>query len=362
MTLKLPFYAKAALIFIASYAFIYGLYICQNILIPLLYAILIAILLNPLVNFIHNKKISLSISILISITFLLLIIGFISFFISTQISIFVDNYPELKIKMESSSVKIIHWASQYFNVKTSKINMWVKETKDGLFSDSGIFLGRTLMTVGTFCFVFLLFIVYLYFILAYKTLFLEFIRQMFKSVHHSAVIDVMYSIKTIIRRYLVGLSLEALIMAVLNSIGLLILDIDFAIVIGITGAIVNIIPYFGGMIAIALPMTIAFVTKDSSSYPLLVLGIYLIIQFIDNHFIIPVIVASKVKLNALVTMLVVLSGGALWGISGMFLSIPLTAILKVIFDHIDILKPWGFLMGNIVPTESKFNFLMRKKT
>ena len=86
----------------------------------------------------------------------------------------------------------------------------------------------------------------------------------------------------------------------------------------------------------------------------------MIIQFLDNHFIIPHIVAAKVKINALISVIVVLIGGALWGIPGMFLSIPLTAILKVIFDNVEPLKPWGFLLGNIVPTE-KLKFSLAKR-
>ncbi len=107
-------------------------------------------------------------------------------------------------------------------------------------------------------------------------------------------------------------------------------------------------------------MSIAFVTKNSITYPILVFIIYIFIQFIDNHYIIPRIVASRVKINALVSIVVVLIGGALWGIPGMFLSIPLIAILKVIFDHIEPLKPWGFLLGNIVPSARKLTFLKQK--
>jgi predicted PurR-regulated permease PerM len=88
---------------------------------------------------------------------------------------------------------------------------------------------------------------------------------------------------------------------------------------------------------------------------------YLLIQFTDNHFIIPRVVASKVKINALISIIVVIIGGALWGVPGMFVSIPLTAIIKVVFDHIEPLKPWGFLLGNIVPTASKLKFDFRIK-
>jgi predicted PurR-regulated permease PerM len=72
-------------------------------------------------------------------------------------------------------------------------------------------------------------------------------------------------------------------------------------------------------------------------------------------------VASKVKINALISVIAVLVGGAIWGLPGMFIAIPLTAILKVIFDSIEMLKPWGYLLGNIVPTATKFSFLKLKK-
>jgi len=159
----------------------------------------------------------------------------------------------------------------------------------------------------------------------------------------------------------VGLFFEMLIMAVLNSAGLLILGIDYAIIMGILCAVLNIIPYIGGVVATLLPMIIAFVTKDSLIYPVLVLIITIVIQFIDNNLIVPKIVASRVQINALISVIAVLIGGAIWGVAGMFLSIPLIAILKVIFDHIEPLKPWGFLFGNIVPTASKFSFIKRYK-
>jgi predicted PurR-regulated permease PerM len=95
-------------------------------------------------------------------------------------------------------------------------------------------------------------------------------------------------------------------------------------------------------------------------YPLLVFIVTIFIQFIDNNYIVPKIVASRVQINALISVIGVLIGGALWGVSGMFLSIPLIAILKVIFDHIEPLKPWGFLLGNIVPANSKFSFIKRR--
>jgi len=147
--------------------------------------------------------------------------------------------------------------------------------------------------------------------------------------------------------------------AVLNSSALLILGIQYAILLGIIGALLNVIPYIGGLIAITLPMLVALATKEPV-YALFVFGAYVAVQFIDNNFIVPRIVASKVKINALMSIIVVLLGGALWGVAGMFLAIPLTAIIKVILDRIEPLKPFGFLLGDTMPDPSKDMFKIRK--
>jgi len=76
-----------------------------------------------------------------------------------------------------------------------------------------------------------------------------------------------------------------------------------------------------------------------------------LIQFIDNNLLVPKIVSSKVQINALISIVIVLLGAAVWGVPGMFLSIPFVAVLKIIFDRIEELKPWGKLLGDNIPTE-----------
>ncbi len=348
--IKIPFYAKFAFMAIEAFAFVYTMYIGQRIILPIIYATIIAILLNPIVNFQLRLKVNKTIAITIAVFLAILLTLALLYFISIQISLFTETYPKLKQKFGETSGQVINWVSANFNIKVSKINDWIAQSKDAAISNMGGAIGQTLSTINSFLIVVVLLPVYLWMILFYKPLLLEFIHRLFKTSYQAAVFEVMNSSKKIIQSYLIGLLLEAVIIATLNSVGLLILGIDYAVILGVTGALLNVIPYIGGVIAIALPMIIAYVTKDSTS-AILVFGVYIIIQFIDNHFIIPSVVASKVKLNALVSVIVVITGGALCGIPGMFISIPLTAILKVICDHIDLLKPWGYLLGNIVPTK-----------
>lgn len=358
--IKIPFYAKVALTSIGIFAFVFTMYKGQQIILPLLYGTIIAILLNPLVNFLVRKRIGKTMSISLAVGVASVVVFGLLFVISTQISMFFETFPQLREKLGHKSTEFIHWLSKNFKIRESVINKWVAETEGKTLN--GFEVGATLSEVGRTLIVALLLPVYIFMILHYKTLLLEFVRKLFRFEHHLAVTEVLTKSKSIIQSYLVGLFFEMVIMAVLNSAGLLILGIDYAIILGITGALLNIIPYIGGVIAIILPMVIAFVTKDSLIYPALVLVIYLFTQFIDNHYISPKIVASRVKINALISIIAVLTGGALWGVPGMFLSIPLIAILKVIFDHIEPLKPWGFLLGNVVPNTSRFSFVKKPKS
>ncbi len=353
--LKIPFYAKVALVSVCIFAFVYTMKVGQHIIVPLLYGFILAILVNPLVNFLIRKKVNKLLAISMVVTLALIGVGGVLYIVSAQITMFGESYPILQKKMEEKGGELVHWISQTFKIRESKIDKWIVETESKAINNFAI--GDTIAEAGRMILISLLLPVYLFMILYYKQLLLEFVRKVFKTEYHLTVSEILFKTKKIIQTYLVGLFFEMLIMAVLNSVGLLILGIDYAIILGITGAILNIIPYIGGVVAILLPMVIAFVTKDSLIYPALVLAIYIFTQFIDNHYISPKIVASRVKINALISIIGVLVGGAIWGVPGMFLSIPLIGIIKVIFDHIEPLKPWGFLLGNIVPAKSGFSLL-----
>ena len=354
---KIPFYAQAALILICVIAFVFAMQVGQEIIIPLVYATILAILLNPLVNFLIGKKVNKILSIAMAVALAIVAVAGAMYIVSSQLSMFSESYPQLKEKFTAIIAELVHWVSAKLNIRQSTINAWITETQSDAINDFAI--GESLTEVGRMLVMGMLLPVYLFMILFYKPLLLEFTRKLFRAEHQKAVADVLTNTKQIVQTYLVGLFFELVIMGVLHSVGLLLLGIDYAIILGILGAILNIIPYLGGILATALAMLIAFTTKDSLTYPILVFFLFIIIQFIDNNYIVPKIVASRVQINALISVIVVLIGGAIWGISGMFLSIPLTAMLKVIFDNIEPLKPWGFLMGNIVPATPRFSSINR---
>ena len=356
---KIPFYAKASLISIGLLAIISVLYISQSIIVPLIYSTIIAIVLSPVVNFFVRIKMNRIIA--ITLTILLMIIAAVSIIalLTSQVSVFTESFPALITKFDQLLHQTEGWITGHFDISALKINSWIDETNADILNRSRSLIGQTLVNIGGVLIVLVLIPVYIFMILYYQPLLIEFVHKLFTANKLDAVNEVLIATKRIIRSYLIGLLLEAFIIAVLNSTSLLILGIDYAILLGVIGALLNVIPYIGGIAAVILPMIIALATK-SPTYALLVLASYILIQFIDNHYIIPKVVASKVQINALISVIVVLAGRALWGVPGMFLSIPLTAILKVIFDHIDGLKPWGYLFGKIVPVSQKTFFIKKK--
>ena len=352
-----PFYIKSTVVLLGLVLSVYILMNLRDILVPLAFSAIIAILLNPAVNKLKRLGISnfwaISIALLVSIIF----VSSIFYFLSSQIAGLVDNLPLLKAKLGSLLHELQVWLQARFGIAIQK---QVQLLNDAMAGGNAL-IGTTLGTaLGTLSVVFLL-PVYTFLFLFYKSLILNFLFEVFSEDNSVKVRAILDQTKTAIQSFMVGLLLEALIIAILNSAALMMLGVKYAVLIGVIGALLNMIPYIGGIIAIALPILMATITKEGYSTQLGVVIVYLVIQFIDNNIIVPRIVSSKVQINALFSIIIVLLGGAMWGVSGMFLSIPLVAILKIIFDRIEELRPWGKLLGDEVPTRHKGQILLLRR-
>ena len=345
----LPFYAKAGIFLVGLSALLAILYIAQGIIVPLVFAFIIAILLHPLVNLFVRIRINRILAIFITLLLTILVLAAFIALIYTQAVSFGNSWPILVQKFTVILNDSISYVSRYFEIKPSLIHAWITKTQHELITIDSTLVGNTIVTVGSTMANLLLIPVYIFVILYYQPHLIEFIRQLFDEAHQTQVRAIVTQTKSVVQHYLVGLIIEAIIVGILNTAGLLLLGIQYAILLGVLGAVLNMIPYIGGIISIALFMMVALVTKDSAWFALYVLGVHTVVQIIDNDYIVPKIVASRVKINALFSILVVLIGNALWGIAGMFLSLPLLAIVKVIFDHIESTKPWGYLLGDSMP-------------
>jgi predicted PurR-regulated permease PerM len=360
--IKFPVYIKVTILLIGLFAFFTLLYIGRVIIVPVVFATIFAIVLHPFVNLFIRLRINRIIAIAIVLLLTFLVLAAFGALIISQASKFSESWPVLVEKFTSLLNQNISDAADYFNKDPQKIHQWISKSMNELINISTSEIGQTLVIVGSALVVLFLIPVYIFLILYYQPLLLEFIHKLFGINNKSQVSEIVSQIKSLIQRYLFGLFIEAVIVAALDTTALLILGIEYALILGIIGALLNTIPYIGGFVAVAMPMMVALVTKSSPIYAIYVLIGYYIIQLIDNHYIVPIIVASKVKINALFAIIVVLIGNAIWGIPGMFIAIPLLAIVKLICDHIESLKPWGFLLGDTMPPLLEIKKIFKKIT
>jgi len=344
-----PFYFKATVILFGFVLFVYSLAMLRDILVPFSFALIIAILLNPLVNKLQRKGVGKIFAIIFSMLIALLVFGGIMYFISSQVIGLSENFPALKARLYDLLVQLETWVSSHLGISIAKQVDLINEA----LNSSKALVGQTVGTAVTTVMLVFVLPVYVFLLLFYKTLLLDFLYESFAEKNSTQVADILKQTKSAIQSYMIGLLIEALIVAAMNSTALLILGVKYAILLGVIGALLNMLPYIGGIIAIALPVLMATVTKNGYSTQLGIIIAYIVIQLIDNNFLIPKIVSSKVQINALISIIIVLLGGALWGVPGMFLSIPFVAIVKIICDRVEGMKALGKLLGDEIPTKHK---------
>ena len=174
---------------------------------------------------------------------------------------------------------------------------------------------------------------------------IRFVYMWFRPQTHDRVEAALSKIQSIVKDYIVGLSIQIAYMTILVGGGLLLFGIKHALLIGLLFASLNLIPYVGALIGNLLGILITLASSPELSAILTVLIVISVAQFLDNNILMPRIVGSKVSINSLATIVGVIVGGLIAGIAGMFLALPIMAVLKIIFDQSDHLKPWGVLLG-----------------
>jgi predicted PurR-regulated permease PerM len=343
---KSPFYQKLSLTLISLTIICLGLYFAKGIILPILFAILLAMLLLPVTNFLSRKKFPKPLSIIIPLLLSIVVIAAVVYFLSSQVINFMDDAPKLRERIAEVSASFQRWLNTSVHISVLKQNEYVKDTVENIKEDAPSIVGATFLSItGVFTYIVLL-PIYTFLILYYRTTIKTFFISVFKNGDEDQVNAVLSESGTIAQHYITGLLIETTIVFTLNSIGFLILGVKYAIFLALLAALLNLIPYVGMLVANIICMVVTLISSEAISDVLWVGIILAAVQFIDNNFGMPLIVGNKVRINALVTIVGVLVGGALCGIPGMFLAIPGLAVLKVIFDKVPDLQPWGLLLGD----------------
>jgi predicted PurR-regulated permease PerM len=334
----------------------------NDIIMPIIMAFFISIVLLPVFRFLKKHRFPEVLAIVFPILLLAIILAGIIWFFSSQVGLLVADFPQIKNNVNIHLMALSDWVSSVSHYSTKEQVDFINKNTSELVSFAGKRASGAAVTLSSlFVFVGLL-PIYIYLMLFYKDIILRFIFMWFQPEDHHKVKEAIYESEVIIKSYLVGLLIQVTYMTVLLGGILMIIGIKHALLIGVIFAFLNLIPYVGALLGNIIGVLLTL-TSSTELWPVItVLAVIAGIQFLDNNILMPRIVGSKVKINALFAILGVIIGGNVAGVSGMFLSMPIIAVLKVIFDRTNMFKQWGVLLGDERPQRSPMQFpAFRKK-
>lgn len=317
-----------------------------SVLVPIGFSFIFSITLLPAYRIIKRTKLPDSIAIVLTLLFAFVILGTVVGVISMQISHLLSNIDSLE-KNVSAHLKVTSvWIQAKTGYGIQQQTNFLNQQLASLKSSAGNIVAGTASSLSGILIWFGLVPVYVFLILYYKNLLLRFIFLSTNPNYHTTAEATIHETESTLKNYFNGLLFEMAIVFIMITASLMLFGVKYAILIAAVFGVLNMIPYIGALIANALAVLITLSTSPNLSHTWTVLIVITVVQFIDNNIIMTYVVSSKVKINGLVTVLAVVIGEALAGVGGMFLAIPLVAVLKVIFDRIDSMKNWGMLFGD----------------
>ncbi len=325
------------------------LILARDIIIPIAFAGLLAIVMLPLVRRLENRRVPPTIAITLVLLLTVVVFGLLIWLVIGQIVNLVNDLPDLEVRFDNYVDQLKRMARNDLGITKADQNKMINDSVKSVSA----YLGDLIITTSNTLSILIQIPIYVFLFLIYRDKFRNFFLELLGSSEMSWKIEV----ERVVKGYVSGLMLVTLIIAALNSIGLLIVGIDHAIFFGILSGLLTIIPYVGIIIGAAFPVILALITKDSMWYAVGVIIVFSIVQFLEGNFITPKITGSKVSINAFAAIIALLIGGKILGISGMILAVPAIGVMRVLLSHSPHLKPFVILLedkdGATVSTEEE---------
>lgn len=322
------------------------LYFGRSLFIPLSFALLISFILYPICKWMEKKGINGTVAILANLLLITLLMGGIIFLLFSQLNNFGAEWPLLQTKLIQSYEEFSKYLSSDWGITQAQQQLWLAQFSENSSTHLFGLVQQTISSSVVSLVLLLLIPIYSFLILFYRTRLLKALVLLLPASYQAGIIEIVQLAIQSYYGFIKGMLLVYLIVGILNSGGLLILGIPHAILFGCIAAILTFIPYVGIMAASLFPVTIAWVTYNSIWYPLGVISIFAIVQYLEANLIFPWAVARKLNLNTLMTIVAIIVGGILWGAAGMILFVPFAAILKLVAERIKGGEGLAVLLGD----------------
>ena len=335
-----PLVIRVLIRLLVTFLVISALIITKTLLVPLGFAVLLAYLLYPGAEKMENKGVP-----RIATNFIL-ILGAIAFAVAVVygmallITSFIGDLPEIQEQFRRNLNSFQATLGNLIGVEESRQDSMIKNAT----GNTGQFF-KTLLTATANSILWIgLIPVYTFLLLFYRDKFKKILRLMVPSDEEDIADNIVNQASQVVPKYMKGLFIVCFLLIGLNSLGFYLVGVKYAILFGIIAAIFNLIPYLGTVIGYGIVFIFVLATQSTGT-ALAVVGQFFVVQFIENNILTPNITGSYVKINPLVTIFSLIAGGMIWGLPGMFMVIPYLAMMKIVCENIDTLKPIGYLLG-----------------
>ena len=276
---------------------------------------------------------------------LFVFIGILIFAFGWQLLSFVSEWPRLQSKLAGTLLSISQWVESFLGISVAEQKLMFTDFVHNSGTDAIQLIQQTISASAISLVLAILIPIYAYLLLYYRSRLISALYYLFPSEGRQNIREILLQSIQSYYNFVKGMVVVYLIVGILNSLGLLALGIPYAILFGFAASIFTVIPYVGIIVASLLPISIAWVTYQSPLYPLGVIALFVLVQYLEANLIFPWAVSDRLKINTLVTIIVIIAGGIIWGAAGMILFIPFLGILKLIADRHPKMKFLSVLLG-----------------
>jgi predicted PurR-regulated permease PerM len=320
------------------------LYLGRDFLVPVSLSVLISFILFPICSWLEKKGVGRMAAAVLGVTLIVLLFVSLVALLVWQVVAFFDEWPGMREKLIQSLGELSSWLTSQFDMTREQQNQWIEELRSS--PNWVVDFLKDAVSVSTVSLVLIILVpIYSILILYYRNMFAKVLYGIFPDQRSENIREILHLAIHSYYRFIRGMALVYLIVGILNSLGLWMLGIPHAALFGFVASVLTFVPYVGILVASLLPISVAWLTYSSVWYPVGVVAVFGVVQYLEANVIFPLAVSSQLKVNTLMTIIAIVLGGLLWGVMGMILFVPFLAILKLVADRSPRMRTLAMLLG-----------------
>lgn len=345
---------KPALVLLVAVLIVVILVYAKPFLVPLTFAGLLSMLLLPVVKWLQKKNIPHTLAILLAILMLVAFFALVILFTSWQVAGIAEDSNKLEQQITQKYNELRLYIAQTLGISPEKQKQLLQQQRSSGSGDPGSFVTRFLTGIFSFLTNALLVLVYIFLFLLFRKKLKGFIVRLTPSGDKDEALKTVNEAQKVSQQYLAGLFFMIVGLWIMYAIGFTIAGVKNAFFFAIICGLLELVPFVGNLTGTVLTMGMSLVQGDGSNVLIGIAITYVLVQFIQTYMLEPLIVGAEVQINPLFTIIGLVAGEVLWGISGMILAIPLLGMVKIICEHVKPLNPYAYLIGNDKKEEKGF--------